>query len=242
MFAYADHFVGTTLLHDVPVVNENRQAVSASLERPFFRPALELLVAGLISGSGPLGKHTLAAGFAVSALDHLIMGWNALMLSYLRVAATLSRHVAESAIFEAASVFSAKKFAARWEENRATGGQVLKEVRSALPRDLAEDLQSSWKLVVSFGHVNPGVTWLSKLPGSVVGDPTRHAVTFDGPHNGPLPQHALVHVAMIFTALAETALRTFAASFNERLSSQWHSAFAAQNALILARRAERPAK
>jgi hypothetical protein len=49
----------------------------------------------------------------------------------------------------------------------------------------------------------------------VVDDPTRHAVTFDGPHNGPLQEHAIVHMAMIFTALAESALRTFAASLWE---------------------------
>lgn len=125
MFAYANNFVSTTLLPDVPVVKENRQVVWDSLEKPFFRPAVELLVAGLISGHGPLGKLTLAASFAASTIDHLIMGWNALMLSYLRVASTLSRHVAESAIFQAASVFSPATFAASWENDRATGGQVL---------------------------------------------------------------------------------------------------------------------
>ena len=225
VFAYANDFVGTTLLPDVPVIKENRQTVWLSLEKPFFRPAVELLVAGLICGRGPLGKHTLAASFAASTVDHLIMGWNALMLSYLRVASTRSRHVAESAIFQAASVFSPADFNASWEKDRATGGQMLKQVRSALPLELAEDLDSSWKLVVSFGHVNPGAVWLSKLPGGVVGDPTRHAVTFDGPHNGPLQKHVLVHMAMIFTALAESALRSFAASFEKRVSPEWWSAF-----------------
>ena len=241
MFAYASNFVGTTLLPDVPVVKENRQVVWASLEKPYFRPAVELLVAGLISGRGHLGKHTLAAHFVASTVDHLIMGWNALMLSYLRVASTLSRHVAESAIFQVASVFSPALFTAIWESDRATGGQVLKETRSGLPPDLAKDLQASWKLVVSFGHVNPGAVWLSKLHGSVVDDPTRHAVPFDGPHNGPLQEHAIAHMAMIFTALAESALRTFATSFNERLSPEWLSAFVAQNTFATSRRAEHSA-
>ena len=118
---------------------------------------------------------------------------------------------------------------------------MLKETRSGLPPDLAKELQASWKLVVSFGHVNPGAVWLSKLHGSVVDDPTRHAVTFDGPHNGPLQKHAITHMAMIFTALAESALRTFAISFNERLSPEWLSAFAAQNTLATSRRAEHSA-
>lgn len=116
----------------------------------------------------------------------------------------------------------------------------MKAVRSALPSDLAMDLEASWKLVVSFGHVNPGALWLSKLPGSVVGDPTHRAVTFDGPHNGPLQEHALLHMTMIFTALGESALRLFVASFKERLSPQWLSAFAAQEARVAVRRTQKP--
>ena len=118
---------------------------------------------------------------------------------------------------------------------------MLKEVRSALPPDLAQDLQTSWKLVVSFGHVNPGTVWLSKLDGSVVGDPARHSVTFDGPHNGPLQQQAIAHMGMIYTALAESAVRAFAASFNQRLTQEWSSAFTAQMARVVARQTERPA-
>lgn len=236
MFDYANDFVATTLLHDVPVINENREVVWSSLEEPYFRPALELLVAGLISGQGPLGSRTLATHFAASIVDHLVMGWNALMLSYLRVASTLSRHVAEAAIFQAASVFTPDKFSATWEDGHAMGGWVLREAAPAFSADLREDLQASWKLVVSFGHVNPGTVWLSKLHGNVVGEPTRHAVTFDGPHNGPLRKDALVHMAMIFTALAESALRTFAVSFSERLDQKWSSAFAVRQKLVMARR------
>ena len=54
LFDYANDFVAATLLPDVPVVKENRQIVWASLEKPFFRPAVELLVAGLICGRTPL--------------------------------------------------------------------------------------------------------------------------------------------------------------------------------------------
>lgn len=76
MVDYTADFVAATLLPDVPVIKENRSVVRTSLEEPYFRPALKLLVAGLVCGSGPLGKHTLAASFAASTIDHPIMGWN----------------------------------------------------------------------------------------------------------------------------------------------------------------------
>ena len=43
MFDYANDFVATTLLHDVPVINENREVVWSSLEEPYFGQRLSFL-------------------------------------------------------------------------------------------------------------------------------------------------------------------------------------------------------
>lgn len=234
-FDYAAHFVDFSLMSTSGAVTENLDQLSAPLDRPYFRPALELLVAGLVSGAGPLGKHTSAANFAVSIVDHLVMGWSALLRSHLRVSCTLSRHVAEAAIFEAASMANPEKFEKLWEAGKATGGQVLKQVRSAMPPELADKLAQAWKLAVSFGHVNQGTVWLAKLPGGIVGAPKHHAVTFDGPHNGPLEPAALLHVGMIYVAVAETALHSFAYSFKERLPPAWSEIYLEHASRIAAR-------
>ena len=68
-----------------------------------------------------------------------------------------------------------------WENELATGGQILRQVKSHLPPALAEDFKALWKLVVSS-------VWLAKLPGDVV---------------GVLEKDPLALMAMIFTTLAE---------------------------------------
>ena len=125
-FEYAHNFVGVALLPDFGVVEANRKYLWDAFERDWFRPALELQIAGVVLLAGPLGNRTLAGSFAVTAVDHLIVGWNAMLLSYTRVAYTLSRHVAEAAIFEVAAAHAPDRFASLWQNNRATGGSVLK--------------------------------------------------------------------------------------------------------------------
>jgi hypothetical protein len=198
-FEYARNFVGVTLLPDFGVVEANRKYLWHAFERDWFRPAIELQVAGLVLLAGPLGDRTLAGSFAASAVDHLTVGWNAALLSYTRVAYTLSRHVAEAAVFEVASVYSPEKFAAVWQNDKATGGSILKLIADDIPKELYATLRTAWRFVVGFGHVSTVQVAFSKLDVPTPTGDDRHAVSFGRTthwsvaRRAPLPPRWRVH-------------------------------------------------
>lgn len=84
-FVYAANFVHTTLLPNAAVMAENRRPLWDTLEKPWFRPALELQVAGICLIAGPLGTRTLAGSLVCFVVDHLVMGWNSILVSHPRV-------------------------------------------------------------------------------------------------------------------------------------------------------------
>lgn len=125
------------LLPDAGVIAENREWLRPNLESDWFRPSLELQVAGLSLMTGRLGAETFAVGFACSAIDHVIAGWNAMLLSFPRVAYTLCRNVVEASVFEVAEGACRLEFRESWQSNRATGGKILRMLdRTQIPGDL----------------------------------------------------------------------------------------------------------
>lgn len=218
-FVYAEDFVNSTLLPDILVMADNRQPLWDTLERPWFRPALELQVAGLCLLAGPLGNRTLAASFACFVVDHLVMGWNSILVSHPRVACTLSRHVVEASIFEVASVAAPSRFRKLWDTNQATGGKVVRLIKSAVPSGIHTALDSAWRFVVSFGHVSSTPVELARLAGPMVDSTSIRAVTFSGPHMGRLPTPVILHLGGTFSMIAEASLEAFAYAFAEPLAT-----------------------
>ena len=217
-FKYAEGFVGISLLPDVGVIADNRKSpVVTELEKQWFRPAIQLQVAGMCLMAAPGRDATLAGTFTCYIVDHLLMAWNSLLVSHTRVAYTLARHVIEAAIFSVASVTAPREFGRLWHGNHATGGKALKLVQHRVPNALFAMLQESWRFAVSFGHVSPIPSYFAKIVGAIPASPRTPAVTFAGPHNGPLHEGVLFHLGGTLTMLAETSLYAFQHSFARHL-------------------------
>ena len=233
-FDYARDFVRQMLLPDFGTVEANRKYLWTAFERDWFRPALELQVAGLTLLAGPLGNQTLAASFAASAIDHSLVGWNAALLSFPRVAYTLSRHVAEAAIFQIASVYVPETFAPLWNDNKATGGSVLRLLVDTIPNELHSTLATAWRFVVGFGHVSTVPVAFSKLGVPTPDGDSFRAVSFGGPHIGPLHDGVLYHLGGAYTLVAEAGTSAFASAFAERLApyQRWREAYEDQQRKI----------
>lgn len=218
-FSYARFFVDHALLPDAGVIAENREWLGPNLEYDWFRPSIEIQIAGLCLLTGPLGKETFAVALACSAIDHLVSGWNAMLMSFPRVAYTLCRNVVESAIFAVADTHCRAKFREAWETDRATGGKALRMLEKCqLPNRLMGELQRSWKFVVSYGHVSPIPTAMASGVGPKVPGTSITAHVLGGPQNGKLPDGLLFHLGGALAMIAETSMHAFACTFRERMA------------------------
>ena len=236
-FGYASFYVEKVLLPDVGVIAENRQWLGPNLEFDWFRPSLEIQIAGLCLMAGRLGKENFAVALACSAIDHLIVGWNATLVSFPRVAYTLCRHVIESAIFQVAHYHCPAEFRKLWQGDKATGGKALQLLsKDGVPKGLWEELQKCWKFAVSYGHVSPIPTTMSADAGPRVPGNSITANVLGGPHNGKLPEGLLFHLGGAQVMIAEASLRAFAFTFSERLSChpEWNAKYCEQMGRIAA--------
>ncbi len=240
-FSYARFYVEKVLLPDVGVIAENRKWLGPNLEFDWFRPSLEIQIAGLCLMTGRLGEENFAVALACSAIDHLIVGWNATLVSFPRVAYTLCRHVIESAIFQVADAHCPTEFRKVWRGDKATGGRVLQLLsKSRLPQGLWEELQRCWKFAVSYGHVSPIPTTMSAGAGPPVPGTSIIAHVLGGPHNGKLPDGLLFHLGGAQAMIAEASLSAFAFTFSERLSENlgWREKYGEHRRRIEERRSE----
>lgn len=218
-FSYARFYLDKVLLPDMGVIAENREWLGPNLEFDWFRPSLEIQVAGLCLMAGRLGRENFAVALACSAIDHLIVGWNMILVSFPRVAYTLCRNVVESAIFQVADTHCHAKFQKIWRGDRATGGKVLRMLsEQQLPAALLDDLQRCWGFVVSYGHVSPIPITMSAGAGPQVPGTSIMAQVLGGPQNGKLPEGLLFHLGGALAMIAEASLSAFAFTFSERLS------------------------
>lgn len=218
-FSYAQRYVDSILLPNIGVIAENREWLGPNLEFEWFRPSLEIQIAGLCLMTGPLGKENFGLSLACSAIDHLIIGWNATLVSFPRVGYTLSRNVVESSIFQVADAHCRAEFRKIWRDDKATGGKVLRLLsKQKLHAVLLMELQQSWKFVVSYGHVSPIPTAMSAGVGPRVPGTNIIANVLGGPSNGRLPEGLLFHLGGALVMIAEASLSAFAFTFRERLS------------------------
>ncbi|MCX7001605.1 MAG: hypothetical protein NT106_15135 [Candidatus Sumerlaeota bacterium] len=227
-FSYARFYVDKVLLPDIGVIAENREWLGPNLEFDWFRPSLEIQIAGLCLMAGRMGKENFAVALTCSAIDLLIIGWNTTLVSFPRVAYTLCRNVVESAIFSVADAHCRAEFRKIWQDDKATGGKVLHMLsKRQLPEALLEELQRCWKFVVSYGHVSPIPTTMSAGAGTQVPGTSIIAHVLGGPQNGKLPEGLLFHLGGMLAMIAEANLSTFAFTFGERLSenSDWSAKY-----------------
>jgi hypothetical protein len=231
---YAKDFVDYVLWPNSGIIATNRQVLWPRFEEPWFRPALELEVAGICCLAGPLGERDVAGSLPFFIVDHLIMGWNSILVSHPRVAYTLSRHVIKASIFAVATRVAFAEFRQLWDTNQATGGKILKLIRPLIPSQLASELDTAWRYVVSFGHVSAIPSTLAIVDGPFVEGSSIQGYSFGGPHMGALPNDALMHLGGTFTMIAESSLSAFSFTFSEALRRHegWGSAHAAHSALI----------
>lgn len=218
---YAKDFVDYVLWPNSGIIATNRRVLWTRLEEPWFRPALELEVAGICCMAGPLGERSVAGSLPIFIVDHLIMGWNSILVSHPRVAYTLSRHVVEASIFAVATRVSFTEFRQKWDK-------ILKLIRPLIPSPLASELDTAWRYAVSFGHVSAIPSTLAIVDGPLVEGSPIQGYTFGGPHMGALPSDVLMHLGGTFTMVAETSLSAFSFTFSEvlRRHEGWESAHA----------------
>ncbi len=163
----------------------------------YFRTAFELQVAGLCLIAGkPRNDILLPVSFAFFVVDHLTMGWSALMASHFRVAYSMSRGAVEGAIFELASAIKPDNFSNLWRSKRGTGGAVLQSLKKCVPKESYDILSRGWKLTVPFGHASfSPVTSSAQV---VKGEQKSIGImTFGGPY-GPLNEKAILELGIAF--------------------------------------------
>ena len=133
-FDYASNYYNV-LSQGNPYWNKSIDIIGETAEH-YFREALELQVAGLCLVAGkPKNAILLPVSFAFFVVDHLTMGWSALMASHFRVAYSMSRGAVEGAIFELASAIEPDSFSNLWLSKRGTGGAVLRSLKKCIPKD-----------------------------------------------------------------------------------------------------------
>lgn len=234
-FTYAHFYVDTVLLPDTGVISENREWLGPNLEFNWFRPCVEIQIAGLCLMVGRLGRENFSIALACNAVDHLVVGWNMILVSFPRIAYSLCRNVVESAIFQVADVHCCTEFQRIWQKDDATGGKVLRMLsKQRLPSGLLDELQRCWKFVVSYGHVSPIPITMAAGAGPPVPGTSIKANVLGGPLNGKLPEGLLFHLGGAFAMSAEASLSAFAFTFNNRLSEnpEWKRRYDEHRRLI----------
>lgn len=225
-FAYAAAYVGNALFRGTEVVVSNSKVVSEVYESA-FRPALELQVAGLrlMQGLRSIGDG-LAGAFAFSVIDHLVMGWNCMLVSYARVACTAVRMATESAIFGVAARRLGDAFRVQWEGGHVTGGKVLRSLDGKIPPLLKLQLQGAWDYTVRFGHPSrpPTVAAMRMIQHD---DRELGVVTFGGPWTGPLEPSLTLQIGSMYGVVAQVTTGAFANAFEDELQGhvEWLTAY-----------------
>lgn len=230
-FAYAKRFFDS-LAGDFPRFHESRRIVGDA-ETTIFRPAVELQVAGLCLLAGrPRNEIRLPISFAFFVVDHLALGWSAMMASQLRVAYSLCRSVVEASIFEVASVVDEPRFTDLWNQPAGTGGKVLNAISSKIPKELSAVLRRGWNATRALGHASFMPVMSSA---QVVQDHTGKKVgvmTFGGPYIEPLNEEALLDLMIVHGIAALVGLEAMSSSlisyaqpcpvWEDKHSSLWH--------------------
>ncbi len=195
-FSHAQVFY-QSLEGNFPGYAEARESV-VGVENLAFRPALELQVVGLSLLAGkPRNEIYLPASFAFYVVDHLAMGWCALLASQLRVAYSLCRGAVEASIFEVASSVAPSKFSDLWGTRAGTGGGVLPQIAGTIPEKQHAMFAIAWDLTKAIGHASFAPV-LS--PAQVLRDTGGRRVgvmTFGGPYL-PVNKEALEHLGFLY--------------------------------------------
>lgn len=222
-FAYADAYLRASIFHGISIVDDNALAVQHMYDDG-FKPALSLQLAGLQHIRGQ--RRGWNGPFAFAVVDHLVMGWNCLLLSHMRVASSLIRMITEAVIFETAATVIEPEFCALWRQKRATGGGVLKLLSGKVPPILEHQLRSAWASTREFGHAGYTPTALA-TPWIVKDGNTIGLLTFGGPSLGVLPQAVLRQLGAMFTVLAEIAALALGYAFADGLEGfqEWQALY-----------------
>jgi hypothetical protein len=224
-FDYARTFLADSILTARGLVKTNADLIGSMFDEQ-VRPALELRIAGLclLQGHqddwGPLP-------FAFSVVDHLIMGWNCILLSHSRVACTITRMIAEAAIFEIAAHHCAASFFPMWRSNKATGGRVLRLLKGHVDALLHTQLEAVWAGTVAFGHASEKPAAWAIFSAQHTGQSV-DVITFGGLYRGPLTPRLAVTLGAHYAILAETTAATFASACRAKLEdANWRAQHAA---------------
>lgn len=243
-FSYAVTF-WDRLTADHPRVIQSKGIVALA-ETEVFRPALELVVAGLALLSGkPRNEFRLPASLAFFVVDHLALGWCAVLTSHFRVAYTLSRSAIEAAIFQVASALNPVGFSNLWNTPQGTGGSILNQMANSFPEDVHAILRRAWELTKPFGHpsglpvVSSDQIVYDESLGRKIG-----VFTFGGPYIEPLNEAALQDLSIVYGVGAFAALEATRISFEAVLQpfAKWQSKYAlfrAQAEAVAERAAEK---
>ena len=175
-------------------------------ESSFFRPATQLLLAGLtILGGQPFQKGDgLVVSLSCFALDHLLWGWTALVNAQPRVASTLSRAAVESTIFSIAAAEDFDGFQKIWTTPKGTGGAILRSLTTP-SADVRMFLDRLWKLVVPFGHASINPVLMSR--GTFLDDGGKtFGISFAGQYAGPMDAAVLASMADVYAFASVAAV------------------------------------
>jgi len=210
-FAHAKKFFDS-LAGDFPRFHESRLVVGDA-EKAIFRPAIELQVAGLCLLAGRSNNEIkLPISFAFFVVDHLALGWTAMMASQFRVAYSLCRSAVEASIFEVASVFDENRFTDLWNKPAGTGGKVINAISPKIPKELCDVLRRGWDATKALGHASFMPVMSSA---QVIQDHTGKKVgvmTFGGPYIEPLNEEALLELTIVYGMAALLGLEAMSSS------------------------------
>lgn len=223
-FAYAKRFFDS-LAGDFPRFHESRRSIGDA-ETTIFRPAVELEVAGLCLLAGkPRTEILLPVSFAFFIVDHLAVGWSAMMASQFRVAYSLCRSTVEASIFEVAAAFDRSRFIDVWNQPAGTGGKVLDSLSTKIPDELCAVLRRAWESTRALGHasfmpVMSSAQTVEDHTGKHIG-----VVSFGGPYIEPLNECALSELAIVYGTAALAGLAAMASSLisHARPCPQWEA-------------------
>jgi hypothetical protein len=222
-FAYADAYLRASIFSDLPVIDDNASCIQYMYDDG-FKPALILQLAGLQHIRGQ--RRGWNGPFAFAVVDHLIMGWNCVLLSHMRVACSLIRMITEAIIFEIAATVAEPEFYSLWKQQRATGGGILKLLSGKVPPILEHQLRSAWASTREFGHAGYTPTALTTplidRDGNTLG-----LLTFGGPSLGVLPRPVALRLGAMFTILSEIAALAFGYAFADGLEEfkEWQALY-----------------
>lgn len=195
-FTYATNYY-EVLKQGNPYWTKSLKVIGDTAER-YFRTALELQVAGLCLVAGkPRNEILMPISFAFFVVDHLSMGWSALMASQFRVAHSMSRGAVEGAIFELASAKKSENFPNLWHRKKGTGGTVLRSLKNCIPKKSYDILNRGWKLTRAFGHASFSPVLSSAQIMKKDNQNKIGIMTFGGPH-GPLNESAIIELGISF--------------------------------------------